>query len=97
MIEKDPDHRGPFSQKGWVRGARGHVELGKDGAGDFKYKDGDGPDVRAALPDHRQAAAACDDGRFFTLGADKLPGARGFGEPLRNTLDIDASARCWSR
>ena len=34
-----------------------------------------------------------DDGRFFTIGADKLPGARGFGEPIRNTLDIDASAQ----
>src|SRR5690606_35880859 len=36
---------------------------------------------------------AADNGRFFTLGADKLPGARGFGEPIRNTLDIDASAQ----
>ena len=24
---------------------------------------------------------AADDGRFFTLGADKLPGGRGLGEP----------------
>src|SRR5690606_4068571 len=36
---------------------------------------------------------AADDGRFFTLGADKLPGARGFGEPIRNTLDIPAEAQ----
>ena len=35
---------------------------------------------------------ATDDGRFFTLGADKLPGARGFGEPVQSTLDIDAEA-----
>jgi topoisomerase-4 subunit A len=29
------------------------------------------------------------DGRFFTLGGDKLPSARGQGEPLRLMLDID--------
>jgi topoisomerase-4 subunit A len=34
-----------------------------------------------------------DNGRFYTLGADKLPGARGFGEPIRTMLDIDAEAQ----
>ena len=29
------------------------------------------------------------DGRFFTLPCDKLPSARGQGEPLRLMLDID--------
>jgi topoisomerase-4 subunit A len=29
------------------------------------------------------------DGRFFTLGCDKLPSARGHGEPLRLMLDLD--------
>ena len=36
---------------------------------------------------------ACDNGRFYTLGADKLPGARGFGEPIRTMLDIEADAQ----
>src|SRR5690606_27949850 len=35
---------------------------------------------------------ASGDGRFYTLGCDKLPGGRGFGEPLRSTLDIDPNA-----
>ncbi|MFM5918019.1 MAG: DNA gyrase C-terminal beta-propeller domain-containing protein, partial [Novosphingobium sp.] len=35
---------------------------------------------------------ACDNGRFYTLGCDKLPGARGFGEPVRTMVDIDADA-----
>jgi topoisomerase-4 subunit A len=34
---------------------------------------------------------ACDNGRFYTLGY-KLPGARGFGEPVRSMVDIDADA-----
>jgi len=29
-----------------------------------------------------------NNGRFYTLGADKLPGGRGHGEPLRLMLDI---------
>ena len=36
---------------------------------------------------------AASDGRFYTVGADKLPGGRGFGEPLRLMVDIDPDAR----
>ena len=36
---------------------------------------------------------ACDNGRFYTLGADKLPSARGFGEPVRTMVDIEADAQ----
>ncbi|KLE35195.1 DNA topoisomerase IV subunit A [Aurantiacibacter luteus] len=92
MIEKEPVTV-ILSQKGWVRAAKGHVELGKDGAGDFKYKEGDGPAFAVHCQTTDKLLIAGDDGRFFTLGADKLPGARGFGEPVRNTLDIDAGAR----
>ncbi len=28
------------------------------------------------------------DGRFFTLDADKLPGGRGNGEPIRLMIDL---------
>jgi topoisomerase-4 subunit A len=92
MIEKEPVTV-VLSKKGWIRAAKGHVDLGTDGRGDFKYKEGD----EAAFAVHCQTTdkllLACDDGRFFTIGADKLPGARGFGEPVRNTLDLDASAQ----
>ncbi|MGB3165609.1 MAG: DNA topoisomerase IV subunit A, partial [Alteraurantiacibacter sp.] len=92
MIEKEPVTV-ILSQKGWVRAAKGHVDLGANGAGDFKYKEGDGPAFAVHCQTTDRLLLAGDDGRFFTLGADKLPGARGFGEPVRNTLDIDASAR----
>ncbi len=91
MIEKEPVTV-VLSQKGWVRGAKGHVDLGADGCGDFKYKEGDGPAFAVHCQTTDKILLAGDDGRFFTLGADKLPGARGFGEPVRNTLDIDAAA-----
>ena len=91
MIEKEPVTV-ILSKKGWIRAAKGHVDLGADGCGDFKYKEGD----EAAFAVHCQTTdkllLVCDDGRFFTIGADKLPSARGFGEPVRNTLDIDAGA-----
>ncbi|MCV0384454.1 MAG: DNA topoisomerase IV subunit A [Erythrobacter sp.] len=93
MIEKEPVTV-ILSQKGWVRAARGHVDLAasEDGLGDFKYKEGDGPAFALHAQTTDKLLLAADDGRFFTLGADKLPGARGFGEPVRNTLDIDPAA-----
>ncbi len=85
MIEKAP-LTVILSAKGWVRAASGHEPLDKE----FKFKEGDG----AAYALHAQTTdkllIACDNGRFYTLGCDKLPGARGFGEPLRTMLDIDA-------
>ena len=88
MIEKEPVTV-ILSQRGWIRGAKGHEPLDRD----FKYKDGDG----AAYALHAQTTdkllIACDNGRFYTLGADKLPSARGFGEPLRTMIDIDPDAQ----
>ena len=92
MIEKEPVTV-ILSQKGWVRAAKGHVDLGQDGRGDFKYKEGDGPAFAVHCQTTDKLLLAGADGRFFTLGADKLPGARGFGEPVRNTLDIDAATQ----
>ncbi|WP_435418228.1 DNA topoisomerase IV subunit A [Parerythrobacter aurantius] len=92
MIEKEPVTV-VLSQKGWIRAARGHVDLGVDGCGDFKYKEGDGPAFAVHCQTTDKLLLAADNGRFYTVGADKLPGARGFGEPVRNTLDIEAEAQ----
>ena len=91
MIEKAPVTVN-LSAKGWVRGASGHISLGADGFGDFKYKEGDGPAFAAHAQTTDKLLIACDNGRFYTLGADKLPSARGFGEPIRTILDIDSAA-----
>ncbi|MBX7496545.1 DNA topoisomerase IV subunit A [Qipengyuania sp. 6B39] len=88
MIEKAPITV-ILSQKGWIRGATGHVPLDQE----WKFKEGDGPAFVLHAQTTDKLLLAADDGRFFTLGADKLPGARGFGEPVRNTLDIDAEAQ----
>ncbi|MEJ5975419.1 DNA topoisomerase IV subunit A [Novosphingobium sp. PS1R-30] len=88
MIEKEPVTV-ILSAKGWVRGARGHIALD----GDFKFKEGDGPAYAFHAQTTDKLLIAIDNGRFYTLGADKLPGARGFGEPIRTMLDIDAEAQ----
>ncbi|MEY2943693.1 MAG: hypothetical protein RLY97_1707, partial [Pseudomonadota bacterium] len=88
MIEKEPVTV-ILSARGWIRAAKGHVVL--EGA-DFKFKEGDGPAYALHAQTTDKLLIACDNGRFYTLGADKLPGARGFGEPLRSMIDIDADA-----
>ena len=92
MIEKAPVTV-ILSAKGWIRGASGHAALGVDGkGGEFKFKEGDGPAFALHAQTTDKLLVACDNGRFYTLGCDKLPSARGFGEPIRTMVDIDAGA-----
>ncbi|WP_374411607.1 DNA topoisomerase IV subunit A [Novosphingobium colocasiae] len=93
MIEKEPVTV-ILSARGWIRAAKGHVALGPDSkGGDFKFKEGDGPAFAFHAQTTDKLLIAADNGRFYTLGADKLPGARGFGEPIRTMVDIDADAQ----
>ena len=87
MIEKAPVTV-ILSAKGWVRGASGHEALDKE----FKFKEGDGPAHALHAQTTDKLLIACDNGRFYTLGCDRLPSARGFGEPIRTMLDIDAGS-----
>ncbi|MBA4354568.1 MAG: DNA topoisomerase IV subunit A, partial [Novosphingobium sp.] len=88
MIEKEPVTV-ILSAKGWIRAAKGHLALD----GDFKFKEGDGPAFAFHCQTTDKLLVAVDNGRFYTLGADKLPGARGFGEPIRTMVDIDPDAQ----
>ena len=87
MIEREPITV-VISQKGWVRAAKGHL----DDTSGLKFKDGD--KLRFALPAQTtdRIVLFATNGRFYTLGADKLPGGRGHGEPLRITIDMDNDA-----
>jgi topoisomerase-4 subunit A len=85
MIEKEPVTV-ILSAKGWIRAARGHVDQ------EWKYKEGDAQAFVIKCQTTDKLLIAADDGRFYTIGADKLPGARGFGEPIRTMLDIPAEA-----
>lgn len=90
MIEKEPVTV-ILSKRGWIRAQRGHVAA--DQWNDFKFKEGDELLFAAHAQTTDKLLIAASDGRFFTVGADKLPGGRGFGEPLRLMVDIDPEAR----
>ncbi len=86
MIEKEPVTV-ILSQRGWIRALKGHGDLSRPE--ELKFKDGDAFAfaVHAQTTDRIVLAAA--NGRFFTLAADRLPGGRGFGEPVRLMADVD--------
>ena len=74
------------SEKGWIRAVKGHNLA----LGDIKYKEGDGPRFAVAAETTDRLLIFATDGRFYTLGVDKLPGGRGHGEPLRLLTDLGA-------
>lgn len=90
MIEKEPVTV-ILSKRGWIRAQRGHVAA--DQWSEFKFKEGDELLFAAHAQTTDKLLIAASDGRFYTVGADKLPGGRGFGEPLRLVVDIDPDAR----
>ena len=72
------------SEKGWIRAARGRLA---DPAG-VKYKEGDRERFVLSAETTDRVLIFATNGRFYTLGADRLPGARGHGEPLRLMVDL---------
>ena len=87
MIEREPVTV-VLSEKGWIRAMKGHIG---DAAG-LQFKSGDvlGFAFHAQTTD--KILLLAEDGRFFTLSADKLPGGRGMGEPVRLMVDLPEDA-----
>ncbi len=83
MIEREPITV-VCSAMGWIRAMKGHVALDSE----LKYKDGDGPRFIFHAETTDKILLFSSSGRFFTLGADKLPGGRGMGEPVRLMIDL---------
>jgi len=75
------------SQKGWIRALKGHVADTKGLA--FKGDDS----LKFAFPAETtdRIMVASTGGRFYTLPAERLPGGRGHGEPIRVLVDMDAA------
>ncbi len=71
------------SQKGWIRAVKGHA-----GAAEQKYKEGDGPRFAVMAETTDRLVIFGSNGRFYTIGVDRLPGGRGQGEPLRLMIDL---------
>jgi topoisomerase-4 subunit A len=86
MIEKEPITV-ILSQRGWIRAMKGHVAL--DEIEQLKWREGDGPFIHFHAQTTDKLALFADNGRVYTLGGDRLPGGRGFGEPVRLQIDLD--------
>lgn len=86
LIEKEPITV-VLSQKGWIRAVKGHVDVA-----DMKFKDGDGCKLSVRTYTTDQVMFMATNGRFYTLLGDKIAGGRGFGEPLRLSIDLPEDA-----
>ncbi len=84
MIEKEPVTV-VLSQKGWIRALRGHL----DDTAALQFREGDGlKRARYAMTTDTLVLFATN-GKFYSLGADKMPGGRGHGEPVRLMVDLE--------
>jgi topoisomerase-4 subunit A len=84
MIEKEPVTV-IVSEKGWLRAMKGHLA-------DFStltFKEGDALKLAFHAQTTDKILVFTTGGKFYTLGADKLPGGRGHGEPIRIMVDMD--------
>ncbi len=72
------------SHKGWIRAVKGHG----NGTAETKYKEGDRERFVCRAETTDKLLVFATNGRFYTLGCDKLPRGRGYGEPLRLLLDL---------
>jgi topoisomerase-4 subunit A len=86
LIEKEPVTV-ILSRMGWIRAMKGHV----DKSAEIKFKDGDGPAFQVHAQTTDKLFLFASNGRFYTLGCDKLPGGRGMGEPVRLMIDLPAT------
>jgi topoisomerase-4 subunit A len=73
------------SERGWIRAAKGTVA----DPSELKFKEGDKLAFLVPAETTDRLLILASDGRFFTLGCDKLPSGRSQGEPLRLMLDFD--------
>jgi len=73
-----------LSTMGWIRALRGHNQK----LDDLKFKEGDELALTLECQTTDKVVLMASGGRAFTLGADKLPGGRGHGEPIRLNLEL---------
>ncbi len=86
MVEKEPITV-VLSKKGWVRALKGHVAID-----DVKFKEGDSLKFSAQIYTTDNLMLFSTNGRFYTILGDKIAGGRGFGEPIRLSIDLAENA-----
>jgi len=74
-----------MSEKGWIRAMKGKM----DDLSGLKFKEGDKLGFAVPAETTDKIIIFATNGKFYTLGADKLPGGRGNGEPIRLLVDME--------
>ena len=74
-----------LSEKGWIRAMKGKV----DDLDSLKFKEGDRLAFAVPAETTDKIILFASNGKFYTLGGDKLPGGRGNGEPIRLMVDLE--------
>ncbi len=73
-----------LSQMGWIRALKGHNQK----LDQLKFKEGDEFAMGLECQTTDKVVMMASGGRAFTLSADKLPGGRGHGEPIRLSFEL---------
>jgi topoisomerase-4 subunit A len=84
LVEKEPVTV-IVSEKGWIRALKGHVA----DLGSVQFKGDDALKLSFHAQTTDKLLVMATNGKVFTLEASKLPGGRGFGDPIRLLAEIE--------
>ncbi|MCP8938369.1 DNA topoisomerase IV subunit A [Alsobacter sp. SYSU M60028] len=87
MVEREP-LTVVATQKGWIRALKGHVQ----DLSTLQFKGDDALKTAFFSETTAKVLVLATNGKVYTLDAAKLPGGRGFGDPIRLMADIDEGA-----
>jgi topoisomerase-4 subunit A len=87
LVEREPITV-VVSDKGWVRTLKGHVE----DLSNLSFKTDDKLGYAFFAESTSKLLLLATNGRFYTLDAQKLPGGRGHGDPIRMFIDMEGDA-----
>ena len=73
-----------LSEQGWVRSQKSHLDKDIE----LKYREGDKESFIVHALSTDKIIFFADNGRVFSVPANKLPSGRGFGEPISLTIDL---------
>lgn len=87
MVEREPVTV-VISKKGWIRALKGHVQ----DQSTLTFKGDDGLKTAFFTETTAKILVLATNGKVFTLEAAKLPGGRGFGDPIRLMIELEEHA-----
>ena len=87
MVEKEPITV-VVSRMGWIRAMKGHVQ----DLSSVQFKGDDGLAISFHTETTARILVLASSGKVYTLEASRLPGGRGFGDPIRLLADMDEGA-----